>query len=245
MRKAYILILLMGLSQAASASDNEEKPFRGGATLSYHGTGGNTSTHGLTAGGGSEYVYGKFMFDGGGDYSFASSEGETKAQRVGLSAGAKFFFTGGDRLYARYKARWRRNTFAGYKYRLSNFGGLGLYLFRSESKQFAAGALLGYIRERYTADVAEPPAGFPATCVGLDCELCFADIYEVDASVTWDVSLENAADRVLTANLRFGVVAKDWLVFTAAERVEWDNVTPEGYAQQDLVTTVGFAVRTP
>ena len=244
MRKTYVLILLMGLSQAAAASD-DEKPFRGGATLSYHGTGGNTSTHGLTTGGGSEYVYGKFMFDGGGDYSFTSSGGETKAESASLSAGAKFFFTGGDRLYARYKARWRRNTFAGSEYRLSNFGGLGVYLFRDESRQFAAGALLGYIRERYTADIAEPPAGFPATCVGLDCEMGFGDVYEINASVTWDVSLEDVADRLLTADLRFGLVAKDWLVITVAERVEWDNVTPEGYAQQDLVTTVGLAIRTP
>lgn len=244
MRKAYVLILLIVLSQAA-AEAYDEKPFRAAAALSYHGTGGNTSTHGLTAGGDAECILGKFMFDGGGDYSYTSSEGETKAQRVGLFAGAKFFFTGGDRLYARYKGRWRRNTFAGYEYRLSNFGGLGLYLFRSETKQFAVGALLGYIRERYTADVAEPPAGFPATCVGLDCMMPLGDLYEIDASVTWDVSLEDIADRVLTANLRFGIVAKDWLVFTAAERVEWDTVTPEGYAQQDLVTTVGFAIRTP
>lgn len=244
MRKTYVLILLMGLSQAAAASD-DEKPFRAGATLSYHGTGGNTSTHGLRTGGDSEYAYGKFMFDGGGDYSFTSSGGETKAERAKLFAGAKFFFTGGDRLYARYKARWLRNTFSGFDYRLSNFAGLGVYLFREKSRQFAAGALLGYIRERYTADVAEPPAGFPAVCVGCDCKMPFGDIYEFDASVTWDVSLEDAADRVLTADLRFGVVAKDWLVFTVAEQVEWDNVTPEGYAQQDLVTTVGLAIRTP
>ena len=244
MRKAFVLILLMVLSGAAFA-DDDDKPFGARAALSYHGTGGNTSTHGLTAGGDSEYDGGKFMLDGGGDYAFTASEGTKKSENAGLFAGAKYFFTGGDRLYARYKGRWRRNTFSGFESRLSNFGGLGAYLFRDESRQFAAGALLGYIQERYVADVAQPPAGFPATCVGFDCEMSIDDAYEIDASVTWDVSLEDVADRVLTANLHFGVVAEDWLVFTVSEKVEWDNVTPEGYAQRDMVTAVGFAVRTP
>jgi putative salt-induced outer membrane protein YdiY len=241
----FVFILLAVSSGAAFGADDDEKPFRAAAALSYHGTGGNTSTHGLMTGGDSEYAYGKFMFDGGGDYSFAASGGERKAERTSLFAGAKFFFTGGDRLYARYKARWLRNTFAGFDYRLSNFAGLGVYVFREKSKQCAAGALLGYIRESYVAEVGEPPAGFPAVCVGFDCKIPFGDIYEFDASVTWDVSLEDAADRVLTADLRFGVVAEDWLVLTIGEQVEWDNVTPEGYAQQDLVTNVGLAIRTP
>ena len=239
MTRTFASVLLLCAALAAAASGNDQ-PFKGAATLSYRGTAGNTETHGGTADGGAEYSRGLWVIDGGGDYSVTASEGEKKAETAGLSAGAKFFFTGGDRLYARYKGRWRRNTFAGFESRLSNFGGLGVYLFREESKEFAAGALLGYIRERYVPEVDEPPAAFPATCVGLDCEMDIDDFYRVNASVTWDISLEDVADQLLAANLRFGVFVRDWLVVTVTEKAEWDTVTPAGYAQHDLATTVGL-----
>jgi putative salt-induced outer membrane protein YdiY len=244
-RRFFVLILLAVSSGAAFAADDDEKPFQGNVGVSYHGTGGNTVTHGLASDGDSEYDGGRFMLDGGGDYAFTASEGEKTSESAGAYAGTKYFFTDGGRLYARYKGWWRRNTFAGFESRLSNFGGLGIYLFREESKQFAAGALLGYIRERYVAEVGEPPAGFPATCAGFDCKMELDDLYEIDASVTWNVSLDDASDQLLSANLRFGIALNKWFALTATERAEWDSVTPKGYAQQDLATTVGFVIRTP
>jgi len=243
-RKAFVPILLMILSGAAGAY-GDQKPWRARATLSYQGTGGNTVTHGLAAFGDSEYTYRKFVFDQAGDYTLSASGGKKAAENTGFFVGSKFFFTGGDKLYARYRGFWRRNAFAGFEHRLSNFGGLAVYLVRSESQELAVGNLYGYVHELYTEAAGGSSVGFPATSVGGDYRMKLNGAYEVDASVTWDISLEDVSDRLLTANLHFGVVAEDWLVFTVSEKVEWDNVTPEGYAQRDMVTAVGFAIRTP
>jgi len=240
--KVLVSVFVAAFSFAAGAL-GDEKPLRARAALSYHGTAGNTNNHGLAATGDTEYTRGKFVIDDGGDYTFSASSGKKTAENIGLFAGAKFFFTGGDRLYARYKGRWRRNTFAGFEHRLSNFGGLAVYLVRSESQILAVGSLLGYVHEHYTEAAGKHSVGFPAACVGGDYRSKFNDVYELDASLTWDVSLEDIHDRLLTANARFGLVIADWLVMTVTEKVEWDTITPEGYATHDATTTVGLAVR--
>jgi putative salt-induced outer membrane protein YdiY len=242
--KVLVFFYIASVSFVVSAYGTE-KPFRGRAALSYHGTAGNTKTHGLAAAGDSEYTYRKFVFDDGGDYTLAASGGKKTAENIGLFAGTKFFFTGGDRLYARYKGRWRRNTFAGFKHRLSNFGGLAVYVVRSESQELAVGSLLGYVHEHFTEAAGKHSVGFPATCVGGDYRTKLNDVYELDATLTWDVSLEDIHDRLLTANASFGLVIADWLVMTVTEKVEWDTITPEGYATHDATTTVGLAVRSP
>jgi putative salt-induced outer membrane protein YdiY len=240
--KVLVSVLAAAFSLAAGAP-GDEKPLRARATLSYHGTAGNTTTHGLATVGDAEYTYRKFVFDGSGDYTFAASGGAKKAENIGFFAGTKFFFTGGDRLYARYRGRWRRNTFAGFDHRLSNFGGLGVYLVRRESQILAVGSLLGYVHEHFTEAAGKHSVGFPATCVGGDYRSKFNDAYELDASLTWHVSLEDIHDRLLTANASLGLVIADWLVMTVTEKVEWDTITPVGYATHDATTTVGLAVR--
>ncbi|NIT36256.1 MAG: DUF481 domain-containing protein [candidate division Zixibacteria bacterium] len=240
--KALVPVFVATFSFAAGAL-GDEKPLRAKAALSYHGTGGNTKTHGLATAGDAEYTYRKFVFDGSGDYTFAASGGKKAAENTGFFAGTKFFFTGGDRLYARYRGRWRRNTFAGFEHRLSNFGGLAVYLARSETQELAVGSLLGYVHEVFTEAAGKDSVGFPAACVGGDYRLKVNDVYELDASLTWDVGLEDIHERLLTANASFGLVIADWLVMTVTEKVEWDNVTPEGYATHDVTMTVGLAVR--
>jgi putative salt-induced outer membrane protein YdiY len=240
--KVLVSVLVAAFGSAAGAL-GDEKPLRARATLSYHGTAGNTNTHGLATCGDAEYTYRKFVFDGSGDYTFAASGGKKTAENIGFFAGTKFFFTGGDRLYARYKGWWRRNTFAGFDHRLSNFGGPAVYLVRSETQELAVGSLLGYVHEHFTEAAGKHSVGFPAACVGGDYRSKFNDVYELDASLTWNVSLEDTRDRLLAANACFGLVLADWLVMTVTEKVEWDTITPEGYATHDATTTVGLTVR--
>jgi len=216
--KVLVSVLVAAFGSAAGAL-GDEKPLRARATLSYHGTAGNTNTHGLATCGDAEYTYRKFVFDGSGDYTFAASGGKKTAENIGFFAGTKFFFTGGDRLYARYKGWWRRNTFAGFDHRLSNFGGPAVYLVRSETQELAVGSLLGYVHEHFTEAAGKHSVGFPAACV------------------------EDTRDRLLAANACFGLVLADWLVMTVTEKVEWDTITPEGYATHDATTTVGLTVR--
>lgn len=242
MRKTLMVFCTAIISCAAGAY-GDQKPWRARATLSYHGTGGNTKTHGLASFGDSEYTYQKFVFDNDADYTFSASHGKKTAENIGCFVGSKFFFTGGDRLYARYRGRWRRNTFAGFERRLSNFGGLAVYLIRSESQQLAVGNLYGYVHEVFTERAGGGSVGFPATNVGGDYRMNLNGVYEASVSVTWAVSLEDTADRLLTASASCGVAMADWLVFTLVQKAEWDTITPEGYAQHDLTTAVGLAVR--
>jgi putative salt-induced outer membrane protein YdiY len=241
--RKILMVFCTAIIGLAAGAYGDQQPWRARATLSYQGTGGNTATHGLAAFGNSEYTYRKFVFDDACDYTYASSGGQKIAENTGFFVGGKFFFTGGDKLYARYRGRWRRNTFAGFEHRLSNFGGLGVYLVRSESQELAVGNLYGYVHEVYTEAAGGGSVGFPATSVGGDYRMNFNDIYEVDASLTWDISLENISDRLVTAHVSFGLVIADWLVFTVVEKAEWDSITPEGYAQRDLTTAVGLALR--
>ncbi len=241
--KKVLLSILVAAFGFAPGALGDEKPLRARATFSYHGTAGNTTTHGLATVGDAEYAYRKFVFDGSGDYTFAASGGKKAAENTGFFAGTKFFFTGGDRLYARYRGRWRRNTFAGFEYRLANFGGPAVYLLRSETQVLAVGSLLGYVHERYTEAAGGGSVGFPAACVGGDYRLKANEVYELDASLTWHVSLEDIRDRLLTANGSFSLVIADWLLMTVTEKVEWDTITPEGYATHDATTTVGLTVR--
>ena len=242
MRKTLIIFCTAIMGFAAGAH-GDQKPWRARAMLSYQGTGGNTETHGLATFGDSEYAYRKFVFDQAGDYTLSASGGKKAAENIGFFVGSKFFFTGGDKLYARYRGRWRRNAFAGFEHRLSNFGGLAIYLVRSESQELAVGNLYGYVHELYIEAAGGSSVGFPATSVGGDYRMNLNGVYEVDASVTWDISLENKTDRLLTAHAGFGLVMADWLVFTVMEKAEWDTVSPEGYAQRDLTTAVGLALR--
>jgi putative salt-induced outer membrane protein YdiY len=240
--KILVSLFVAAFTLAAGAFGDEE-PLRARATFSYHGTAGNTTTHGVATAGDAEYAYRKFVFDGSGDYTFAASGGKKAAENTGFFAGTKFFFTGGDRLYARYRGRWRRNTFAGFEYRLANFAGPAVYLLRSEIQELAVGSLLGYVHERYTETAGGGSVGFPAACVGGDYRLKANEVYELDASLTWHVSLEDIRDQLLTTNGSLSLVIADWLLMTVTEKVEWDTITPEGYATHDATTTVGLTVR--
>lgn len=235
-----VLVAAFGFSASALGA---EKPWLARATLAYQGTAApNARTDALTAEGDSEYTYRKFVFDQMGDYTFVALNSKTGAENIGGFVGTKFFFTGGDKLYARYHGRWRRNTFAGFEHRVMNFGGLGVYLVRNESQILAVGNLYGYFHEVFTEAAGGRSVGFPATCFGADYRANFNGAYQIVFSATWNISLEDIHERLLTANASLGVATTDWLSITVTERFEWDNVTPEDYAAHDVTTTLGLTV---
>lgn len=65
----------------------------------------------------------------------------------------------------------------------------------------------------------------------------------MDASVVGDINLKDTSDQLLTGSAALRVAIASWLALTAAEKLDWDNVPPEGYGQLDVTTTVGLAIR--
>jgi putative salt-induced outer membrane protein YdiY len=238
--KTSVSVFLTCLGLAAAAAG--EQPLEARATLSYHGTGGNTQNHGGAAAGEAEYARGRWIIDGGGDYSISVSDGEKKGESAGLSAGAKYFLTGGDRLYGRYKAEWRRNVFSGFEHRFSNFAGLGAYLIKSDPQELTVEGGPNYVNERYRDDSEKSPASFVGAHAGVDYQVFLNGAAEVEASAVWDVDLGNTAEQLLTGKATLRVKVATWLDLAATEKIDWDNVPPEGYGELDVTTTVGLTV---
>ncbi|MEE8640995.1 MAG: DUF481 domain-containing protein [bacterium] len=242
MDKTFVSVILTCVGLAAAAAGGE-KPLEARATLSYHGTGGNTKNHGGTASGEVDYTRGRWLIDGGGNYAFSAAAGKKTGESARLSAGAKYFLTGGKRLYGRYKAEWRRNVFSGFEHRIYNFAGLGAYLIKSDPQELSVEGGPNYINERYRDDSNKRPASFVAAHAGADYQVFLNGAAEVDASVAWDMDLRNAAEQLLTGKASLRVKIADWLDITATQKIDWDNVPPEGYGQLDVTTTVGLTVR--
>jgi putative salt-induced outer membrane protein YdiY len=240
--KTFVSVLLTCVGLAAAASGGE-KALEARATLSYHGTGGNTKNHGAAAAGETEYARGRWVIDGGGNYAFSASGGKKTSESAALGAGAKYFLTGGKRLYGRYKAEWRRNVFSGFEHRLYNFAGPGVYLIKTDPQELSVEAGPSYINERYHDDDEKRPASFVAAHVGADYQVYLNGSTEIDAAVVWDMNLKDTSDQLLTGSAALRVALASWLALTATEKVDWDNVPPEGFGQLDVTTTVGFAVR--
>ena len=242
MDKTFVSVLLTCVGLAAAASGGE-KALEARATLSYHGTGGNTKNHGAAADGEAEYARGRWVIDGGGNYAFSASGGKKTGESARLSAGAKYFLTGGKRLYGRYKAEWRRNVFSGFEYRVYNFAGLGAYLIKTDPQELSVEAGPSYINERYRDDSEKTAASFVAAHVGADYQVFLNGTTEIDAAVVWNMNLKDTSDQLLTASAALRVALASWLALAATEKIDWDNVPPEGYGQLDVTTTVGLAIR--
>jgi putative salt-induced outer membrane protein YdiY len=240
--KTFVSVFLTCVGLAAAASGGE-KPLEARATLSYHGTGGNTKNHGGTASGEADYTRGRWLIDGDGNYVFSTSAGKKTGESAALSAGAKYFLTGGKRLYGRYKAEWRRNVFSGFEYRIYNFAGLGAYLIKSDPQELSVEGGPSFVSERYRDDTKKGPASFVAAHAGADYQVFLNGAAEVDAAVVWDMDLRNAAEQLLTGTASLRVKIADWLDITATQKIDWDNVPPEGYGQLDVTSTVGLTVR--
>ena len=242
MTKTFASVLFTCAALAATASGGE-KALEARATLSYHGTGGNTKNHGGTASGEADYSRGRWVIDGDGNYAFSASAGEKTGESAALSAGAKYFLTGGKRLYGRYKAEWRRNVFSGFEHRVTNFAGLGAYLIKSDPQELSVEGGPNVISERYREDSERSPASFIAAHVGADYQVYLNGSTEIDAAVVWDMNLKDTSDQLLTASAALRVALASWLALAATEKIDWDNVPPEGYGQLDVTTTVGLAIR--
>jgi putative salt-induced outer membrane protein YdiY len=240
--KSFIIVSLIcvGLAVAAPA---EEKPLKARAALSYHGTGGNTQNHGAAAAGETEYTRGHWVIDGNGDYTMSSSEGKKSGESAALGAGAKYFLIASERLYGRYKAEWRRNVFSGFEHRLYNFAGLGAYLIKTDPQELSVEGGPSYINERYRDDSEKTAASFAAAHVGVDYQVFLNGSTEIDAAVAWDMNLKDTSDQLLTGSAALRVALASWLALAATEKIDWDNVPPEGYGQLDVTTTVGLAIR--
>jgi putative salt-induced outer membrane protein YdiY len=236
----FVILMCVGPAAAAPA---EEKPLKARAALSYHGTGGNTQNHGVAAAGETEYARGRWVIDGNGDYTMSSSEGKKSGESAALGAGAKYFLIAGERLYGRYKAEWRRNVFSGFEYRVYNFAGLGAYLIKTDPQELSVEAGPSYINERYRDDSEKTAASFVAAHVGADYQVYLNGSTEIDAAVVWDMNLKDTSDQLLTGSAALRVALASWLALAATEKVDWDNVPPEGFGQLDVTTTVGLALQ--
>ena len=246
MYKSFVTLLITcaGLAAAAAcAARAGEKALEARATLSYHGTGGNTKNHGATADGEAEYARGRWLIDGGGSYAVSASGGKKSGESARLTAGAKYFLTAAERLYGRYKAEWRRNVFSGFEHRLYNFAGPGVYLIKTDPQELSVEGGPSYINERYRDDSEKSPASFAAAHVGVDYQVFLNGTTEIDAAVVWDMNLKDTSDQLLTGSAALRVALASWLALAATEYIDWDNVPPEGYGQLDVTTTLGFSVR--
>jgi putative salt-induced outer membrane protein YdiY len=242
-RTLFTLVLLLCASAASAAADEEEKAFKARATVSYHGTGGNTQNHGVAGSGETEYARGRWIIDGKGDYTMSSSAGEKTGESAALSAGAKYFLSAGKRVYGRYKAEWRRNVFSGFEHRVYNFVGLGARVIKSDPQELNVEGGPNYVNERYRDDSERSPASFIALHAGADYVVFLGDTTEFKASVVWDMDVENTAEQLLTGNAALRVSIAEWLSLAVTEKVDWDNVPPEGYGELDVTTTVGLTLQ--
>jgi putative salt-induced outer membrane protein YdiY len=241
MRK--VLVLVVTTCCGAAAAHAGDKALEAALTLSYLGRGGNTQNHGGAADAEAEYARGRFIVDGAGGYSVSASDGEKNGESAKLSAGVKYFLTGGERFYGRYKAEWHRNVFSGFEYRFYNFAGPGVYLLKSDAQELSVEGGPNYIMERYPDAAGGGTTSFAAAHLGADYQVFLSGPGEIDASATWDVDLEDTADQLLAAAVTLRIHVASWLAVTATEKIDWDNVPPEGYGSLDLTTTFGCTLR--
>jgi putative salt-induced outer membrane protein YdiY len=250
MRTALIISLTAITCVSAVPQEVEDPPFEVTAGLSYNGTGGNTSTHSLGVEGAAIRRLNRVHVDWGGSYLTSRAEGEKTAENMGLFASAKIFVKG-ERLYALYRAKWERNVFAGLEYRLSNLGGFGTVLAKSEPLTLNAEAGVNFIYEKYPSPAGVTPGdtvgprseNFPSFHAGVDYLIDVHDIAEVKAVVGYDMSMKNAEDQLFNATGSLSVFFVDWLAVSAAESVMWDNTPREGYEKYDLTSKLGLTLR--
>ncbi len=242
MNKNFVSILLACAALAATAFGGE-KALEARATLSYHGTGGNTKNHGGAANGEADYSRGRWVIDGDGNYNFSASAGKKTGESATLAAGAKYFLTAGKRLYGRYKAEWRRNVFSGFEHRIYNFAGLGANLIDSDAQELSVEGGPSFISERYREDSERSPASFVAAHAGFEYQVFLNGTAEVGASAAWDMDLRNTSEQLLTGTVSLRVETTEWLDITATQKIDWDNVPPEGYGQLDVTASVGLTVK--
>lgn len=242
MRTALMISLAAITCVSAFPLEVEEPPFEVTAGLSYNGTGGNTSTHSLGVEGAAIRRLNRVQVDWGGNYLTSRAEGEKIAESMGLFAGAKFFVRD-ERLYALYRAKWERNVFAGLEYRLSNLGGFGTVLAKSEALTLNAEAGVNFIYENYPEPAVPESENFPSFHAGVDYLIDVHDVAEVKAVVGYDMSMKNAEDQLFNATGSLSVFFVDWLAVSAAESVMWDNTPREGYEKYDLTSKLGLTLR--
>jgi putative salt-induced outer membrane protein YdiY len=238
-----LLPVLLTCAAPAAAAPADEKALEAATTLCYQGRGGNTQNHGGAADAEAEYTRGRFIFDGAGSYSVSASDGKKNGESVRFSAGVKYFLTAGERFYGRYKAEWHRNVFSGFEYRFYNFAGPGVYLLKSDAQELSVEGGPNYVREDYPDASGEGAASFAAARLGADYQVFLTGPGEIDASATWDLDLKNTTDQLFAAGVTLRVHVARWLAVTATEKIDWDNVPPEGYGSLDVTTTFGCTLR--
>jgi putative salt-induced outer membrane protein YdiY len=228
---------------AAASASSGDKALEAAMTLSYQGRGGNTQNHGGAVDAEAEYARGRVIWDGAGSYSVSASDGKKDGESVRFSAGVKYFLTAGERLYGRYKADWHRNVFSGFEYRFYNFAGPGVYLLKSDAQELSIEGGPNYICERYPDASGGGTASFAAAHLGADYQVFLSGPGEIDASATWDLDLKDTTDQLLAAAVTLRIHVARWLAITGTEKIDWDNVPPEGYGSLDVTTTFGCTLR--
>lgn len=250
MKAALIFLLTVMTCVSAFPIEVEDPPFEATLGASYNGTGGNTSTHSLGVDGSAVHRFSRVHVGWGGDYLTARSEGDTTAETMGAFGGVKIFVMG-SRLYALYRGKWERNTFAGLKYRLSNLGGIGAVVAKSEALTLNVEAGVNYIYEKYSSPAEDIPEGsivltsesFPAFHAGAEYVIGLHEIAEVTAYFGYDMSMKNAEDQLLHAGGGVSVFVVDWLAVSASEAVTWDNTPQPGYGKYDITSKLGVTLR--
>jgi putative salt-induced outer membrane protein len=242
MRAALIISLIAITCVSAFPQEVEDPPFEATVGVSYNGTGGNTSTHSLGVDGAAIRRLNRVHIGWGGNYLTARAEGAKNAENMGLFGGAKVFVVG-ERLYVLYRAKWERNTFAGLEHRLSNLGGFGTVVAKSDVLTMNAEAGVNYIYEKYPEAFTPRSDGYPAFHAGTDYVMTLRDIAELRTSIGYDMSLETTEDQLLNASGGLSVFLTDWLAVSVAESVNWDNTPREGYEKYDLTSKLGLTLR--
>ncbi len=242
MKAALIFLLTVMTCVSAFPIEVEDPPFEATLGASYNGTGGNTSTHSLGVDGSAVHRFSRVHVDWGGDYLTARSEGDTTAESMGAFSGVKIFVMG-SRLYALHRGKWERNTFAGLEYRISNLGGIGAVVAKSEALTLNVEAGVNYIHEKYPETAAPDSESFPSFHAGAEYVIGLHEIAEVTAYFGYDMSMKNAEDQLLGASGGVSVFVVDWLAVGASEAVNWDNTPQPGYEKYDITSKLGVTLR--
>ncbi len=240
-------LLLSALIIACTAfcpNANADSPVDLSTTLSYTRTAGNTDSHSIGWSGGISYSFSRFIISGGGNYVVAPGADGKTAESVSANGGVEIYIVP-KKLYVLYEAIYGRNTFAGLEHKISNLGGLGVTIVKTDSHSWSASTGAKYVYESYPENIglAESNDKFTAVNVGTEYALTPRDYLEFAAELSYDINLENTEDQGLGVTGAADVTITPWLAFAVSETLSFDNVPVTGFEKYDYTTNIGFTLQ--